>query len=102
MKTQLDKAPFKVRIAVGQLFPHSSHVVWGHYTFCYDNFEEFDRFVQEVSHWSQPDSYGYLTHITSTSTPDRPHVRWSSKTRKPIGFGRKDFSGFFSDKDMFI
>ena len=102
MKSIICKKPFKVRISVGQLFPHSSQVIWGQYTFYYDNFKDFDRFVQEASNWPQPDRFGYLTHITSTSTPDRPRVRWSSKTRKPIGFGRKDFPGYFSDKDMFI
>ena len=103
MKSISCKEPFKVRISFCQLFPHSSHVVWKNYTFYYDNFEDFHRFVQEVSHfWPQPDSSGILTHITSTSTPNRPFVRWSSKTRKPIGFGRKDFTGYFSDKDMFF
>lgn len=102
MKSTICKKPFKVRISFGQLFPHSTLVNWKRYVYYYDNFKDFDSFVQEVSKCSQPFACGYLIHITSTSTPDRPRVRWSSKTCKPIGFGRKDFAGYFSDKDMFI
>lgn len=46
-------------------------------------FSSFARFLDIIT--NDP-NYKYEYFITSTSTPSCPFVRWSKKTRKPIGY----------------
>ena len=52
-------------------------------SFVFDNFEAFCEYLAMFRHDPR---YMYEYIITSTSTPSCPFVRWSKKTRLPIGY----------------
>lgn len=62
---------------VGDVLLHYREV----YTF--DSFTPFQKCIKNIL---TEDNYRFEYFITSTSTPSCPFVRWSKKSRKPIGY----------------
>ena len=56
-----------------------------HYREVY-KFDSFTVFQKCIKNILTEDNYRFEYFITSTSTPSCPFVRWSKKTRKPIGY----------------
>lgn len=56
-----------------------------HYREVY-KFDSFSSFSKCIKNILTEDNYRFEYFITSTSTPSCPFVRWSKKTRKPVGF----------------